>query len=576
MASRVLSIEINPIVTRICEVEGRKKNPKVYDNFMIKTPQGTVTDGMLQPDGRYMQSLRGALAEHRVKAKKVVFTITSTRIATREVVIPFVKENKIGDLVAAKAEEYFPVDLADYRVAYSLLGTLEDEKGKKRYKVMVLAVPVKMLEGYYELASSCGLEVAALDYMGNSLFQAVKTVCPEGTSLVAKIDEKSTMLMVIQDGSLVSIRNVTYGVAEAIQTIRDDNSREDYRGSASSYYGAVRELRENTYITTDKGVFSDNVVKDVTTSLDYLINGIARVIDFHNPRSNGHPIEKMFITGLGGSFSGMKDLMEDRLGIPISVISDIDGLTLPREFSPLDLGDYIACIGAAMKPLDLVLNAKKEKKGGAAAESGSGRDNTGLAVIVCAGGVIIALALVLSAMLPYKAAQAERDRLANRIEELKPVENVYNTYIAAQGLWTDAENMYALTENHNDDLIAFIQELEQKMPADIMVLSLLASSDNITLNINVNTKASAAKVIQELDAFESISVVRTDGLTDTKEEDGTHVVSFTLNCIYNGEAETDVAAGSEAAAQPADPNAVVETSAENGQTDAGAEDPEAE
>ncbi len=533
MASRVLSIEINQVVTKVCEMEDKTKTPRVYRSFMIDTPEGIVADGMLNLNEGYVAMLRKSLAANKVKAKKVIFTIASGRIASREVLIPNVKGNKIADVIDAKAEEYFPVNLEDYRIAHTLLGSTEDEKGNKRHKVLVYAVPLKLIQGYYDLASACGLEIQAIDYMGNSLFQAVKDTCSSGTQLVAKIDEYSTVLMVVQDGLLVSIRSVAYGVNDAVSVLMNEDG---YEGGAYGYEDAVVALRQSAYIRASAQEDEEaSVVKAVTATLQPLVNGIGRVIDFHNPKSNGHPIEKIYITGLGGSFKGMKELLQENLGVSASVIRNVDGLVVSKNFDVLALGDYIACIGATMSPIDLLLNTKREKK--KKERTGSGGDSSSLAILIAGGGVMIACVLAVAALLPYKEAQLENERLKARVEALKPVEEIHDSYLAAQTLWMDADTMYEMTENHNQNLVAFIKELEKKMPSDIMVLSMVASADTVTLNINVESKESAATVLQELSAFETIEVVQTTGLTDVKGVEDVHVVSFSVNCTYAQEQE---------------------------------------
>lgn len=534
MASRIISIEINQVVTKVCEMEEKSKSPRVYKSFMIDTPEGVVVDGTLDLDEGYVAMLKKGLAANKIKAKKVVFSIASSKIASREVVIPYVKANKVDEVISAKAEEYFPVDLADYKIAHTLLGVTEDEKGNKKHKVLVLAIPLKLLQGYYDLAAACDLEVQALDYMGNSLFQAVKNTCVSGTQMVAKIDEYATLIMIVQDGNLVSIRSVAYGVNDAITVVMNDDSDEEYDGGSYLYEDAIIALRQSAYIQPTIDEDEIPIVKTVTSSMGALVNGISRVIDFHNPKSNGHPIERMYITGLGGSFKGMSELMEASLSIPVSVIRDIDGLIVSKNFDIAGLGDYIGCIGATMAPLDLLLTTKKGKKKKekeTATETKSG-SNSSLPILIGTGGIAIALVLAVVAILPYKEAEAENQRLLRRIDELKPVEEVHNTYIAAQNLWTDADNMYELTNNHNQNLVAFIGELEEKMPSDIRVLSMVANADTVIMNINVDSKESAATVLQELAAFETIEIVQTSGLTDIKTVDDLHEVSFTVNCTY--------------------------------------------
>lgn len=539
MSSRVLSIEIGQVVTKICEMEGKTKNPKVFKSFMVETPEGVISDGILHASEEYVAAVKSALASNRVRAKKVIFSTSSGRIATREVVIPYVKPNKVGEVIAAKAEEYFPVDLSDYKVSHTLLGETEDEKGVKKYKVQVLAAPLALLQGYYDFAAACGLEVQSLDYIGNSLFQAVKNTCISGTQMVAKLDEYSTLLMILQDGHLVSMRSIGYGVNETVQILVDNAGGEEYDSAEEYGYGdAIDDLRASIYI--HEGEPDEEYGTDaVTASLESLINGIARVIDFHNPKSNGHPIEKLYLTGLGGSFKGMSELMQERLGIPVATISDVTGLTVPKNFKVASLGDYIACIGAAMHPLDLVLPGKKERKKEEQKKStgASAGSDSSLPILIFFGGIAIACVLAVTALLPYQEAKEENARLLRRLEELKPVEELYATYQATQTLWLDAEAMYELTQNHNDNLVAFIEELEQKMPSAIRVISMTASADNAVMNIEIDSKEAVAKVLQELGAFETIEVVNTSGLTDERDEYGNHLVSFSVTCTYRSNQE---------------------------------------
>lgn len=196
-----------------------------------------------------------------------------------------------------------------------------------------------------------------------------------------------------------------------------------------------------------------------------------------------------------------------------------------------------------MHPLDLVLPGKKGKKkeeikksAGTSAGKSAGTESS-LPILIFFGGIAIACVLAVTALLPYQEAKDENARLLRRLEELKPVEDMYAAYQATQTLWLDVKAMYELTENHNDDLVAFIEELEQKMPSDIRVISMTASADNAVMNIELGSKEAAAKVLQELGAFETIEVVSTSGLTDARDENGNHLVSFSVTCTYGDEPE---------------------------------------
>lgn len=173
--ARVISIEISQALTKICVMNYKEKNPRVHKSVTIETPNGVISDGMLNPRESYVQLLRDTFAKHKIKEKRLVFSIASNRIASREVTIPYVPPKRISEVLHANAEEYFPVDLSEYRIAHTVLGVLGEGKDRS-YKVLVLAVPEQILEGYFDIARMLGMEISSIDYAGNSLLQATKKV----------------------------------------------------------------------------------------------------------------------------------------------------------------------------------------------------------------------------------------------------------------------------------------------------------------------------------------------------------------------------------------------------------------
>lgn len=524
--ARVISIEIGQALTKICVMNYKERNPRVYKSITIETPNGVISDGMLNPRESYVQLLRDTFAKNKIKEKRLVFSIASNRIASREVTIPYVPAKRISEVLHANAEEYFPVDLSEYRIAHTVLGVLGEGKDRS-YKVLVLAVPEQILEGYFDIARMLGMEISSIDYAGNSLLQATKRSCQDGTNMIVKIDGHSTMLMVISDGIMTSFRSIPYGVNEVVRAVQ--------KGIGSSnYLSAVEELQRHTYIGNSQweDVIDLEAMEDIGSALEMLVNGISRVVDFHNSKPENTNIEKVMLTGVGGSFGGMSVLVQERLGIFTVPLENVEGLVVPREFVDNTLGNYVGCIGASMQPLDLVTVFKTKKSKQGAPKTG---DNVIVPAMLGAGGVIIGLALLIMAYIPYNEAQSENRRLNSRVQQLLPVEDVRNTYVQTQTLWNQVHTMYNMTANDNDRLVAFIEELEVKMPSEIIVLSMSSNATGVTLNVEVGSKQAAAKVLQQLRDFESILVLDTATVTDTKV-DGTsrHTVSFSVNCVYSG------------------------------------------
>ena len=115
---KVLSVEIGSKFTRIAEVDYKIKNPRIYHTALMETPADVMNDGTLVHTPEYVRNFKAKLSQSGMKSKQVIFTITSTKIASREILIPKVKDNRIAPLVAANASDYFPVDLSEYELAH--------------------------------------------------------------------------------------------------------------------------------------------------------------------------------------------------------------------------------------------------------------------------------------------------------------------------------------------------------------------------------------------------------------------------------------------------------------------------
>ena len=521
MAGKAISIEIGYSLTRVCEVDYKAKTHRVYRCFVIPTPAGVINDGMLMTTPEYIEDLKKAIAKNKMKSKQVVFTITSGKIPSREAMIPLVKENRIPDVVKANASEYFPVDLSQYELAYNILGKVGEAKGSQQYKLLIMAAPQALLEGYYELAKALKLELAAIDYAGNSVFQVAKDKVSEGTSLVVKIDERSTLVMAIQNSVLTFTRSVPYGVDEAIQTIIDS-----YRWSDTN---TVLEAMD-TMSLNDCTVFPE-----IVEALDPVAGGIARVIDYYASNNVNAPIEKIYITGVGSDIKGMDTFLANVITFPIEPLRQVEGWKLEQSFRTQFYGEYIACVGAAAAPLGFKKDEKKKRKEKEAAAGKKGFNAAPIAYAILVIGIVTGVALAVISTLRLMEAQARNMELHAQNSSLEEIIPIYNEFVATQTSYNLIRSMYSMTENRNEELVEFLEELESKLPADVHVVSFTSTISGVAINMTVDTKSEAAVAIEQLRTFESLypeSVTVTSVVENTDEETGTTSVSFSVAAIY--------------------------------------------
>jgi hypothetical protein len=99
-----------------------------------------------------------------------------------------------------------------------------------------------------------------------------------------------------------------------------------------------------------------------------------------------------------------------------------------------------------------------------------------------------------------------------------------------------------VTTSKNDELVALIEELEQKMPTSIQVLTFSATDEGITMNITLDSKAAAADVISQLRTFSSIESesIAISTIADTQDESGIGTVSLSVTCNYREQEDSEM------------------------------------
>ena len=557
MNNRVLSIEISNSFTKICEIDYKVKKPKVYKVLTVETPEGVVVDGMLQPTQEYADHLVSALGTNGIRTKRVIFTISSTRVASREVQIPNVKANKIEALVKTNANDYFPVDLTQYEIGHYLAGGLTEE-GKLR--VMALAVPKALLDSYYQLAQMCGWEVECFDYSSNSLYQILRDEKSEKVTMMIKIDENSTIVTVLSAGKVLLQRTVAYGVQDAIETMIASGAY-----AVNDPMSAVERFQKKTCLNRvlhqgDK-VWEENAGRwededagnvevtaarqKITASLEPLIVGVSRVIDFYDSRNGDTPIERTYVTGLGGSFSGMSKLFTNCLERKVHTLSDMeDKIGMSKAIRSTRPAAYISCLGAVLAPVGLIDKSQQKAKGMTVV---SGTNYTFVSVAVLVLGVILSIAMAVTSLTRYFGTVAENVALQARVEELQPAQAVYNDYLATAAQYDKYQYLYEYTENPNENLVEFINELEQILPSSFWTNSFSSDQEGISMSVTVTGKEAAARTILNIRNMQSIEDVQISNITDTQNELGESAVTFSITGTY-----ADIHADSEEAENTGD------------------------
>lgn len=562
VAKKVISIETGVQWTKVALVDYRKKNPPVHEAFAFRTPEHAVEDGYIRDKDSLARALKEELVRRQIVEKDVVFTLSSSKVVTREVMIPYVKDNKIKGIIDAQSRDYFPMDISGYTISYSKMDVVEDD-GKKQLKLLLVAIPDNLLGNYVSFAQLAGLKVETFDYIGNGCIQLMCDSFVDN-AMIIQLEEQATVISILENKKLAFQRVTPYGYGATISTVVDH-----------PILGIDDEERAFDFLLEHNVIFNkpsmpdngdpaqqaidqaqaDEAYEDLAESLRYHLRIANTALDYYQNQVKQEFVGNVYLVGDGSRFAGIHKLFAQELPLPLQkidfakiidlrnqngvndkkkagkkehqdytnpVLEESSNTRQPRAATPVG---FLSVIGAAVHPLDA-----KPKEMQAA---DSKKNDLHTAYVLLAGSLLLSLLLILGSSVRQLIAHSEHRKLTDQLESLAYVQQTYDESSRVQ----QEEQVYVTiddaTKTKNEYLLPLIEQLEAELPSAIKVTSMQTDDNLITLNMTADRKITVGQMLLN---FQNVTLLTDPSIPSmseqTDEESGSSEWTYTVNAYY--------------------------------------------
>ncbi len=569
MAKTVVSIEIGEGKTRVAVLGMGKKKQHVKKAMVFDTPQNAMEDGYLRDYSLFAEQLLLRLREAKIKPKDIVFSISSNKVISREITITAEKEKMIQSIVNAEVGEYFPMDLSEHIIAYSIIG---HDKENSQYRLMIYAAPENLIYGYYGMAKELHCNIAAIDFSGNSAYQWFKRSTLEEISLIMEVNENSSVITILDKGEMGVQRTINYGVNTLAEALTESGSYDGItnavtatelllshsmltvgdEGEAQWREKELIKIREGRFqrmeteqsenetgevVEAERSVerlLSDEEIlkrrsiarEDVMEAARMLLANVRRVMDYYTSKNNGAMVQKIYVTGQGAGIEGIDALAAAEIDIPAEIYNVTEGVTFGKEAGEyiVENGrEFLTCFGAVINPLGFrpAEFADKEKK----------KELAVLSAIVFVAATAVMAFLIASTLYDIRQLEKAIAKEQQEIDALSGIEHLQDVYLASQSSIQLMAETDALTFSEGEQLNEIITSLERVLPKRSLVHTLSVSGDAMMLSFSTVTKEEAAKVLMQLKEIPYIKDTVISGIVEKVDESTNRTeVSFTVNC----------------------------------------------
>ena len=346
-SKNVISVDIG--AQSIALVVGKKvKNLYIIDDaFTIPTPPNCFSDGRITNIEALSGLIKQYILEKNIKAKDLIFTLSSSGIITREIILPAKKSDNLESMINFEISQYLPVDLSQYIVEYKYLEEFEED-GVKKSRILVAAVQKSVVDGYYELANMLGLNPVAMDISSNAIAKlmldatAVNQESYNSLDTIATIDigHASLNITILNEGRIGLSRIITQGSSAIDKCIADKFE--------IPMIEAEKIKLEELDLDPDAELTPSGVKQ--LESIEYTINewirDIERIIMFYESRNANKKVGSVFIYGGGSNMKGLAQFMQKSMNIPIYSLNIVNNIKLDDKIKDLNLKHYFNAIGA--------------------------------------------------------------------------------------------------------------------------------------------------------------------------------------------------------------------------------------
>lgn len=440
LSGRALVVQITEREIRIAQMT--LGSDAISEQVILPTPPNAVEDGQLVGLDALRDAMEPVLRQGLFRrCRKVVFSLCSTQVISESVTVPVVKkQQRLGQMLLANMDEYFPIDPGEYQLSWESVG-VEQREDARLLRVQLWAVPRAMLHRYYALANSMGLSVAAVDFCGHSHATAVDAdfALPKHAKSSADTDD-GVCLYINAESELLLLTFV-------------------YNGQVK-----LQRLLQRGYSQQDD------------------LNEAGIVLDYFSAMPGRARLTSAVLSGGQGKEAGLAPALASLLNVPV-------------EMAETDYGaQWLLCQGAALTALDFGDPELNHITGARAPINRAWQYG-----LVFLGGaaltasVLLLLTSKLSWSTELDGLRAQQDRLTALAQQNAGCAENYHNYSSMYDAYSaDWDTVFDSVRTYNDNLELVLDELEAKLPKKSTVTALSTTELCLAAQVAFQSKEDAA------------------------------------------------------------------------------------
>lgn len=333
----LLGLDIGSSSIKAVQLKKTKEEFQLQHFGFAPLPPESIVNGGIFNSGNVINAIRGLCGLAKIQTKNVVLAINGHSLIIKKISVAEMTERELEEQLPWEAAHYIP-DVSDVNMDYRILGHRPETN---QMEILLVAAKMDMVNDYVAMVTEAGLDPVIVDVDALALENAfaMNYEVQEGNVVLINIGASTTNINILSGGKTAFVRVLSIGGNQFTEEIQKQFNISLDEAEALKLGG---EMPENEHAILPQEV--DKILCSVAGSL---AAEIQKSIDFYSATTIDANIAKIYLSGGTSKIAQVKDVLENRLGLPFEIMDSFKKIQIDKKQFDVDFLKRISPMAAA-------------------------------------------------------------------------------------------------------------------------------------------------------------------------------------------------------------------------------------
>jgi type IV pilus assembly protein PilM len=494
MAQRAVGLDVGTSAVRAVELVLGREQVTLTRFGQVALPPGAVRGGEVIDAPAVAAAIRRLWREAGFRSRTVIVGAGNQRVVVRQADLPAMSNEDLRSALQFQAADLIPIPIEEAILDFQIVEEFPTSEGEM-LRILLVAAQRDMVRSLLAALEGGGLSASMVDLVPFALMRSLTQ-----SSLVADLEPTAEAIVCVG----ASITNVVVhqrGVPEFVRMlgVGGDDITQGIANDLGVDADTAEDLKRRAHPDSPDDLES-RTTQIVIAQSTLLIEEIRGSLDYYQAQPEASPIGRIILTGGGSRTIGLRDSLEQTLGIAVEEGHPLAGIELARTGIPEErLIENEALLSV---PLGLALAARPPESGQRRisvlpVEVAAVRTQRRQLVLASAGVGGLFLLLVLLWLGRQSQVSSEKDKADQSERENASLQQQVASLQSVTALDTQlAQRRQLVTSALSDDVAwtRLLQEIGTVIPNDVALTSFSGTKPNAGGTATATSGAAASSV----------------------------------------------------------------------------------